>query len=307
MESLLVAGAETMTGANFAVQLAETFDVTACFFQNPRPLQAIRTIECRADDAAAVASLLQAVQPSRLVYCGAGANCAWTGTMRVTAADARQAEIWLKAAQAANISVTLISSDAVFTGPWMFHAEKSQSFCGSPEAQALLRIEQLAQEILPESLVIRTHAFGWSSLWLENLLAGLAQNEACSLDCVRHASPILVNDLIDIVVKGWQAGLAGIYHVAGGERTNPAAFAQRLAAEFALKIPRPQSTDSLTDKSSGFGQSETSLQTRKVRRALNTSVPLLGDSLRKLRQLSQNGFRDKLHKPTETSPPKKAA
>jgi dTDP-4-dehydrorhamnose reductase len=307
MESLLVAGAETMTGANFAVQLAETYDVTAGFFEKPRTLPACRTIVCRPNDEEAAASVLQNVRPTRLVYCGAGSNSAWTGSVRPSVEDARQVEIWLKAARAANVAVTLISSDAVFTGPWMFHAEKSQSFCPSPEAQILLRIERIAQETLPESLIIRTNAFGWGSVWLENLIASLAHNPTCSLDCVRHASPILVNDLIDIVVRGWHAGLAGVYHVAGGERTNPAAFAQRLAAEFALKAPRPQSTDSLTDKSSGFGQSETSLQTRKIRQALNTSVPLLGDSLRKLRQLSLSGFRDKLHVPTETLPPKKAA
>src|SRR5262245_6370434 len=50
MESLLVAGAETMMGANFAVQLAETFDVTACFFATPRTLPLCRTIACRPDD-----------------------------------------------------------------------------------------------------------------------------------------------------------------------------------------------------------------------------------------------------------------
>ena len=138
-------------------------------------------------------------------------------------------------------------------------------------------------------------------------MTSLEANQPCSLDCVRHASPILVNDLIDIVTKSWNAGLDGVYHIGGAERVNPAAFAQRLACEFALRIPKPHAAESLTNRSSGFGGSETSLQTRKLRRALGISVPLLSEGLRRLRQLSLNGFRDRLGGTTQTIAPAKVA
>lgn len=307
MESLLVAGADTMVGANFAAQLAEQYDVFALCFDEPRALADCESIDCESADPQAVQELLIDLRPQRIVFCGCGANSAWSDADRPTAGDVQRADHWFQAASAVNSSVTLISSDAVFTGPWMFHAEKSQSYCPSPEARLLREMEQRAFEICPDGLVLRTNTFGWSGGWIESLLQQLQLGQPVSLDCVRHASPILVNDLIDLVLRAWNAGLDGLYHVGGAERTNPAAFAQRIAAEFGLKIPRQQATESLTDRSSGFGQSETSLQTRKLRRALNASVPMLNDSLRKLRQLSLNGFRDRLNATSGFLPPAKVA
>ena len=307
MESLLVAGAESMVGANFAAQCADLFDVTACHFGEARPIAGCQSVGCRPDDPRAVSLLIQEITPQRLVYCGAGARSAWSDAVPRTERDVSRAEVWLQAAQAANVAVTLISSDAVFTGPWMFHPENSQSLCPSAEAAQLRAVEQRCQEIIPESLVLRTHTFGWSSPWLETMLSELEAGQPCRMDCICHASPILVNDFIDITLRSWQAGLAGVYHVAGAERTNPAAFAQRVAAEFGYRIPKIQAVASLTDRSSGFGSSETSLQTRKIRRALGVAVPLLGEGLRKLRQLSLNGYRDRVSVAAPTMIPARVA
>ncbi len=308
MESLLVAGAQTLMGANFAVQLAEQFDVTACFFHSPRSLAGCRTAACDADDAQAVLNLFADVRPQRLVYCGAAAHSAWEANApRPDARDVQQAAHWLQAAKLADVSLTMISSDAVYTGPWMFHAENSKSFCPSDEATLLRTIEHMAQTAIPECLIVRTNAFGWSGTWLESLLAEIEYHRPFPLDGARHASPILVNDLVDIVMKCWNAGLDGIYHVGGAERVSPAAFAQRLAGEFALRVPKLHAAETPTDRSSGFGRSETSLQTRKLRRALGISVPLLGEGLQRLRQLSLNGFRDRLGVPTHQIPTAKVA
>jgi dTDP-4-dehydrorhamnose reductase len=296
-----------MVGANFAVQLAEHFDVSACFFETPRQLAGCQAVVCDPGDAQSVMNLFADLRPQRLVYCGAAANSAWDSSAKPSARDVQQAEHWLRAAKLADVSLTVVSSDAIFTGPWMFHAENSKSLCPSAEATFLRTIEQMAQDAIPESLIVRTNAFGWGSPWLSALLADDGTTLRSSPDCIRHASPILVNDLIDLVAKSWSAGLDGVYHVGGAERVNPAAFTQRFASEFALKIPKLSSTESLTNRASGFGGSETSLQTRKLRRALGISVPLLNEGLHRLRQLSLNGFRERLGSSPQKFPPSKAA
>ncbi len=306
MDAILVAGAETMTGANFATQLADRFHVVAAS-RGKSAIAHCDAVDCRAADKRNPAQLLKEIQPQRLIYCGAGAVSAWDESRRPAAHDLADAETWFQAAKATGTPLTLISSDAVFTGPWMFHAENSQSVCPSTEAEILRQTEQLAETLLPDSLIIRTNAFGWGSSWLELLLVDLEAGKSCQLDCVRHSSPILVNDLIDIVVKSWNAGLAGVYHVGGAERVNPMAFTQRLAAEFNCRIPRPLSTESLTDRSTGYGCSETSLQTRKIRRALSSPVPLVSEGLRRLKVLSLNGFRDHFAAPVPPRTPARVA
>jgi len=307
MESLLVAGVDTLVGANFAVQLAEQYDVSTCGWRAAHRISGCRPVDELHRSLTAADALLSELKPQRLILCPTGANSSWEPACRPEAGDIRQAERWLRAAKAADVAVTLISSDAVFTGPWMFHAENSLSICPSGEATILRQIEQITQELLPEGLILRTNAFGWSSHWMEAMLADFAAGRSCQADCVRHASPILVNDLIEITGKAWRAGLDGIYHVGGAERCNPMSFAQRLAAEFGHEIPRPQAKESLTICSSGFGCSETSLQTRKLRRALGIAVPLLRDGLHRLRQMSQTGYRERLKPVSDGQPPARAA
>jgi dTDP-4-dehydrorhamnose reductase len=305
MESLLVAGVDTMVGVNFAAQLADQFDVSTCGWRVHRTVAGCRAL----DDSRQLSSpeaILQKLNPRRLVLCPPGANSGWETVLRPEPGDIASMERWLRAACQSDVAVTLISSDAVFTGPWMFHAENSASLCPSPEATILRQIEQLATDLMPESLVLRTNAFGWSSPWLETTLLELQAGRGCQADCVRHGSPILVNDLVDITLKAWQAGLAGVYHVAGAERCNPRAFAQKLAAEFGCQLPGTPTIASLTNCSSGYGCSETSLQTRKIRRALGIAAPLLNDGLRKLRMLEDSGFRERL-KPTDKLTPTRAA
>lgn len=306
MESLLIAGVDTMIGVNFAAQLADQFAVTTCGLRSGRRVDGCKSL----DDArrvGAAESALKDVKPRRLVLCPGGANSGWETMARPEAGDVAWTERWLRAAREADVAVTLISSDAVFTGPWMFHAENSLSVCPTPEAVILRQIEQLALDISPETLILRTNAFGWAGTWLETTLGELEAGRGCQADCVRHASPILVNDLVDITLKAWQAGLAGVYHVAGAERCNPRAFAQKLAAEFGCELPRLATVASLTNCSSGYGSSETSLQTRKIRRALGIAAPLINDGLKRLRQLSQDGYRERFSPASGKLPPTRAA
>ena len=82
--------------------------------------------------------------------------------------------MWIDAAHEAGCRLTLISSDAIFTGPWMFHAENSHSLCTSTEASLLKQIEQHAADKSADALIVRTHAIGWQPGsghgWLETLL-----------------------------------------------------------------------------------------------------------------------------------------
>ena len=182
----------------------------------------------------------------------------------------------------------------------MFHAENSSSLCSSAAAQAARDVEARVLENCPDALIVRTHAFGWQPGdkpgWIESLLTKLERGFDTDLDCTRYASPILASDLTEIISAAWTAGLSGIYHVAGAERVNPVQFASRLAEQFHLPIPLTMTMESLIGCPSGFGCGETSLQTRKIRRALGLSMPMLGEGLQRLFQQQIDGHRGRLSK-----------
>ena len=106
--------------------------------------------------------------------------------------------VWARAVRDAGCRLTYLSSDAVFTGPWLFHAEDSPHHCQSLEAVRLRSYEELVARVVPDALIVRTHAFGWSpdgEGWVESLLGDL-EDRAADADPVRHATPILATDLV---------------------------------------------------------------------------------------------------------------
>ena len=254
MDKILVAGVKTVVGANLAEALSTQHSVVGVSFNSKVSLPSCETEPDTPRKPAAVLEMLQRVQPSRIVLCGSGAESSWDESQRPQSADVAQSKVWIDAAHEMGCRLTLISSDAIFTGPWMFHAENSHSICPSTEAGLLMQIEQHAAATSADTLIVRTHAIGWQSGsqagWLETLLSELERGMIGSVDFARHGTPI-----------------AG----------------------------------SLADRTTGFGCGETSLQTRKIRRALGIPLPLLDESLDRLYQQHLNGYRARLSGQVATS------
>lgn len=305
MDTVLIVGVDTMIGANISASLAGLQPVVGIALQSEAPGIAQET--CRSTNADTIRRLVDRIAPDRIVYCGPGATPGWSdhgpqGT------DLAQATAWFTALADHPAPITLISSDAVFTGPWMFHSENSESTCNSAEATLLRNVEAMAAARRSDVLIIRTHAFGWSPQnngWLEQVLEAIEQQQPLTLDCVRHASPILVTDLLAVTLKAWQSGLTGTYHIAGAERVNPVQFARRLAHEFALPFCTVAGCESLTDRATGYGRGETSLQTRKVRRALGMGLPLFSEGVERLYRQHLDGYRSRLQ--AEETVPRRVA
>ena len=298
MDKVLVAGIETVVGGNLAAGLAQHSSVTGVALGEPTQIAGINLESQPASSPEVIRHLIQKVRPTRVVLCGNPARSGWDGRVLPGEADLEQASWWSAAVRQSGAQLTLISSGAIFTGPWMFHAENSHSLCPSPPAQTFRDIEARSLANCPDALIVRTHAFGWQPGekpgWIESLLTKLERGFDTDLDCIRYASPILATDLTAIIAGAWTVGLSGIYHVAGAERVNPVQFASRLAEQFHLPIPLTMAKESLIDRPSGFGCGESSLQTRKIRRALGVSMPMLGEGLQRLFQQHVEGYRGRL-------------
>ena len=164
---------------------------------------------------------------------------------------------------------TFVSSDAVFSGPWMFHDEESQAFCPSDGAQIIRQAEKSVSEHCPESLIIRSNVFGWSPAggkcgWIDQILLDLDRRSLQGYDFLRHGTPILATDLADILLRAIEEDLSGLHHVAGAERVNPLQFATRLADHFELPwLAVRRAEECLEEPIVGFGASETSSADQK--------------------------------------------
>ena len=311
MNTILVVGVESVIGANLAAHLADRHSIIGLSSADIRIDGC--DVERLVDDEARDASRwLRSARPDWLVYCGPEASSAWDGGTARQLADGAPAAAgcWAAAAHAADCPFTMISSDAVFTGPWMFHDEESLAVCRSSEAARIRDAERAVREQCPAALIVRTNAFGWSvdgdGGWIESQLAAIESRRSLETDCIRHATPLLATDLADILERARLEQLAGTYHVAGAERVSPTQFAQRLADQFDLPWLSVRREQSLLERPEGFGVGETSLQTKKIRKALCVAMPMLSEGLGRLRAQQLSGFRDRLC-PTEQGALQKVA
>jgi len=301
VETVLVIGLDTVAGANIATCLSSRYRVVGLTSGSPVSIQGCETQTYLEDDVETAEYWLSLVRPQWVVYCGVAAHSAWSvDPANFSTKDPVLAvRNWVNAAELHSARFTHLSSDAVFTGPWMFHEEECQGFCESQQAEVIRAIEREVS-LCDNTLIIRTNVFGWTPASygqgdIEELVHSLTEGSFSKLDCYRHATPLLATDLAAIIEHAYQERLTGIFHVAGGERISPLEFAQRLAKTFGLTVPALPRATVLNERSAGFANGETSLHTRKIRRALSISMPMLDDGLQRLFDQQHNGFLNRLN------------
>ncbi|MEX0725197.1 MAG: sugar nucleotide-binding protein [Planctomycetaceae bacterium] len=314
MSQLLIVGIENVAGANFAAALSEHYRVFGLSANSPLSILGCETDCYDEDDSTAPKSWIDRLNPQWIIYCSPASESVWNGPTQSPISESLVsiAHHWATAAAHADIPLTAISSDAIFTGPWMFHGEESNAHCDSNDAQIIRRMEEAIRSAHARSLIVRTHAIGWSPTgsdggWLERLYAALDQGTRINIDCIRHATPIVATDLAAIVEHAFQEGLTGTFHVSGSERVNPFQFAERFADEFDFAPPQHDGQTQLEERPTGFGQGETSLQTLKIRKRLSIAMPLLSEGLRRLHQQHLTGFADRFRVESSQAPSRREA
>jgi dTDP-4-dehydrorhamnose reductase len=295
VERLLVTGVDGPLGCNIALELSEEFDVLGLSSSHVVELFGVQTTACSASDPAHLAELAGGWEPRWIVHCGPLAASAWENPPD----DARCAHELRAVAQLVDLAhelsarLTVITSDVVFSGPRMFHDESSPPACTSDWARATLAMEQTLAA--SRALVVRTHAFGWSPVeagagFAETVVGDLLSGRITRADGCRHATPLLATDLARYLKRAYELHLRGLYHIAGAERTSPFRFAREMATALGLRFPvEPDPSGQLQ----GATHQESSLSSKRARRCLEMTMPMLGDSLARFAAQRQNGHRER--------------
>ncbi len=285
MQEILVVGSETMVGHNWLkgskIHDPEgSHEVSVVGLPLNAPASRLQEIISESNSRNPGTSIVR-----RVVHCGGAGENGWAIGTSTPFISTQHVSDWARVCHELHLPMTLISSDAIFTGPWMFHPENSESMCPSPAAAHLRELEAAVLDASAGHLVVRTHSFGWhhEKGWLEQCLGALSKQSPIDMETTRHASPIYVRDLISMIQRAWAGGLSGTYHISGAERISCAQFVHRLAQVFHLEVHRMRPLHPLEVRVSRFAAGETSLQTRKIRRALGISMPMFMDSLYTLR------------------------
>ncbi|MBS0266686.1 MAG: sugar nucleotide-binding protein [Planctomycetes bacterium] len=300
MDKLLVAGIDTILGANLAAWLANRFEVVGLSWKGPISIAGCSTSTCDPDSPDAAHHWIAMERPQWVVYCGAAAQSTWNlpSPAHLKPESVVIAGTWARAAAECGSELTMVSSDAIFTGPWMFHRENGNCFCESSPARILRLFESEVCQANPNTLLVRTNVYGFAPTestpgLVETVLNALSEDEPLALDCMRHATPILATDFAEILAHAYQRKLRGVQHLAGGERINPFRFACLLADQFGLPMSKLSPIETPFEHRREFGTGESSLQTRRIRKALELPLPLIREGLARLYEQYMSGYRDR--------------
>lgn len=295
METLLVVGIDTVAGANIAATLKTEFQIEGVSLSIPISLSGCPSTVCDPVDRVGIQEEVDQIQPDWIVYCGPAAQSSWTVHPLQLAQPTliESARLWAQSAHEAGIPFTAVCSDAIFTGPWMFHQEDSTSYCDSEAASNLLKLESEILKAHPQATLVRTHVFGWAPVEIEEqsvseILLKLEQGRA--FDGLAHASPIHASHLAEILEKMYRRELTGTYHVGSSERVSPLRMAGLLALEFDCAVPETNLAGKLSERPTGFSAGETSLLCSKLRTTLGIGLPLVSDGIRYLAIQKENGY-----------------
>ena len=300
MNKLLLVGADTMLGANLALALEDRFDCTGLAKKRPDVAGCRQTIVGDILDSAFVESLMAAEHPDWVIYIGPTSHSSWDAAIEERPASATHFAQRLAAITAeCGAALTLLSSDAVFTGPRLFHEEPSRATAETPFAREVRAVEN-AVASSTHALVVRTHAYGWSANndtpnLIDELVEQLVAGRPAAMDGVRYATPILATDLAELLAVAYEKELRGLYHITGAERTNLARFVGELSGALDLRwMASAESENSVAATPLSRPATETSLNTRRARRDLGLPMPLLREGLERLAAQHENGFRARL-------------
>lgn len=285
MDKLMIVGGNTIAGANIAASVADRFEVIV-----------------QGDTDSIAAQLQQAIRfqrPDWVVFCGQASRSAWdigSGT------DFISDDLAIACGQVCDqlgAAFTMISSDAIFTGPWMSHDEESTQFCESAQAKTLIETETQLLELCPKAMLVRANIFGCSPQsetkgFAESMIETLTGKSEFAFDVVRHACPILATDLADLLVDCFSEELEGVLHLGTAERTNPFQFATELAHALGLPLPKFPNEQPNNEMTQGFGRSETTMNCALASELLDCKMPLLSDSLIRFGIQVRNGYRNQL-------------
>lgn len=294
MEKLLVIGIDTLAGANLAVMLGDRCEAVGISQQAGYELDGCRNMCVGAGEVHELAEIVAAEAPRLIVYCGPTAAASWDEASSIDAElEAFRAKTVEQAAVKRESRMIYLSTDAVFSGPRLFHHETFPTAGNHRTAKAARSVEQALTAT--ETLILRTHLFGWSTggtSYAERMWAELDDGREPAASGTSYATPILVSDAAEFVWQAYRRKLTGLYHLGGAERISQWQFAAELsrADGGTLSISRASAVVSIPPTAGD----ETSLDSRRLQRALSMPLPLVQYGIDRFLKQRDNGYRQRL-------------
>jgi dTDP-4-dehydrorhamnose reductase len=294
---ILVTGASGLLGANLVMAARKRGEkVAVAYHRHPVRFPGTEGMALDLNQPSRIEAVLDAVRPDWIVHCAAATDVDWCQdnpeeARRInTEASRRLAE----SARARGTRFLFVSTDAVFDGRKGGYGEGDSAAPVNVYGSTKWAAEQAIQELIPKSLVVRTNLYGWNlqpkqnlAEWILNRLE--ASERVPGFEDVIF-TPILADDLSELLLDMIERSLEGLYHVTGSEALSKYEFARRLAKVFGHDPGAVQPIRQLASELRAPRPRNTALRTTKAARALGRDLPTVSAGLQRFKADRESGY-----------------
>ncbi len=296
MRKLLITGGSGLLGSSLAMSARDKFDTLVVYNKHRVDISMCRCEQVDLVDYKRVEYLLDMVKPEYVVHCAALVDVDYCED---NPAIARQhnvlaTENMAKAAKKNKAKFVYISTDSVFDGKTGMYGEQDQTNPLSIYAQTKLEGECAVKSILTNYMIVRTSVYGWSLTGIKNFAEwvynSLKEGNAVNMFTDIFFTPILANDLSDVLIDALSKDLYGIYHIAGSQRCRKLDFAMKMADIFNFDRSCIRPVVSESAKLRAPRSKDPSLDVTKISSALGKRIPDLQSGLERFKSLLDAGY-----------------
>jgi len=241
MKRLLVTGASGLLGLNLILQAGDRYEMVGVLRSQhlaPRANLPFRPFYADLSQPEQIGPILDQVEPDGVIHCAAMTDVDFCELHPEDAALINTSLPEKVAGEACRRGIPLlhISTDAVFDGLHGNYCEEDVPHPVNVYARTKLEGELRVLQSYPGALVGRVNFYGWSwqghrslAEWFyNNLSRGLPVRGFTNLEFC----PLLVNQMVEILLKMFEMGLNGLYHVVSSEAQSKFEFGKMLARQF---------------------------------------------------------------------------
>lgn len=293
---VFITGISGLLGLNLALQIRERFQTSGCYHTHPVALDAIQAFSVDMTSCDAARRALTEVHPDVIVHTAGLTNVEICEASPELAHRLNVEATQHVATIAAGLEARLvhISTDHFLDGsrPW-----KTEEHLVTPlnlYAKTKWQAEQEVRRICPGALIIRTNFYGWGTpakvSFSDWILRSLQQQTELTMFHDVLFTPILINDLVDVIMALIRERASGIFHVAGRERLSKFEFASQVADIFGHSKDPIRAISVAESPLRARRPKDMSLSSRKVESLLRITMPCVREGLERLRNLRQKGW-----------------
>ncbi|TRZ99022.1 MAG: SDR family oxidoreductase [Nitrospiraceae bacterium] len=300
---IFITGVSGLLGINAALQLKERHEVSGAYLTHPVKVPYVSAYPVDLSKAVAVEEIFRAKRPEVVLHTAGLTN---VDACEASPAEAKRLHVEVtrhvaRAAKQVGARLVHISTDHLSDGTKDFVTEESTPAPLNEYARTKWQAEQVAEKECPGALIIRTNFFGWGTpvkkSFSDWILDGLRSGRRLTLFHDVYISPILINDLVDVIEELIQCKESGIFNVASRDRISKFEFGMRLEKLFGRSpgaVLEPVSVGMI--EGLAHRPLDMSLNTQKVARLLGKPMPTVEAGLKRLKELELQGWPELAYK-----------